>query len=79
MDEKMTTPIGCMAALLAEMTERAMEAERQRDAAKEDAGNWYQHYLSKVEQLKAAEAKQAALIEENKGLRDTIAEHIGNM
>ena len=43
MNEKTNSPISILADTLAEMTERAMEAERQRDAAKEDATNWYQN------------------------------------
>ena len=61
MNEKPKSPIARMADMLAEMTERAVEAERQRDAAKEDANNWYRLCLDKDAQLKAAEEKLAAL------------------
>ena len=79
MNEK-TTPIGRMADLLAEMTERAMEAERQRDAAKEDAENWYQHYQNKDEKLADMKAVLDARIAENEVLRAKIADmqHAGN-
>ena len=63
MNDKTKSPIALVADLLATMTERAMEAERQRDASKEDAENWYRLYLTKDEQLKAAEAKLTALRE----------------
>lgn len=72
MNEKTKTPIELMAALLAEMTERAMEAERQRDAAKEDASNWYQHYTEAKKAL-------AAQIEENQELQNAIAKCIENI
>ena len=79
MDEKTMTPISRMADLLAEMAERAVEAERQRDAAKEDSNQWYRHYLSKEEQLKATEELLAAQIKVNEELRGRIAEYIENM
>ena len=79
MDEKTKTPIGLMADLLAEMAERAAEAERQRDAAKEDSNQWYHHYLNKEEQFKATEELLAAQIKVNEELRGRIAEYIENM
>lgn len=51
------TPIELVTALLAEMTERAMEAERQRDIAEKDAETWYTSYLSKDKQLREANEK----------------------
>ena len=78
-NEKTTTPIGCMAALLAEMTERAMEAERQRDAAKDESDQWYRHYQNLEAKLKDAEASLAAQIKENEVLREAIAEYIESM
>lgn len=79
MYEKIKTPIGCMAALLAEMTERAMEAERQRDAAREDARNWYQRYKDKAAKLEGVEAALAGQFKENEELRGKIAEYIKKM
>lgn len=55
--KKTTSPIGIMAGALAAMTERACEAERQRDAAKEDARNWYEGYQRKDAQVKDLELK----------------------
>lgn len=63
MDEKTKSPIALMAAMLAEMAERAVEAERERDAAKKDADNWYRLYTAKDEQLKDAEAELNAVRE----------------
>ena len=79
MNEKTKTPIESMADLLAEMTERAMEAERQRDAAREEAATWYRHHQNKVEKLAEAEAALVAQIKENEDLRSTIAEYIEQM
>lgn len=76
MDEKTKTPIGRMADLLAEMAERAMEAERQRDVAKEDSDQWYRLYLNKEEQLKATKELLDAQIKVNEELRGRIAEYI---
>lgn len=78
MNEKTMTPIGSMAALLAEMTERAIEAERQRDAAKKDAETWYQHFQNKAAKLNEAEEALAAQVNENEKLRRSIEEYIEN-
>ena len=72
MNENAKTPIERMAALLAEMTERAMESERQLAAAKEDATNWYQHYTEVKKEL-------AAQIEENQELQNAISKCIENI
>lgn len=79
MNEKTLTPIQRMAALLAEMTERAMEAERQRDAAREEAANWYQHYQNKDAKLNEVKAALTAQTKENEELRSTIAAYIENI
>lgn len=63
MEQKTKTPLQIMADALAEMTERAMEAERQRDAAKEDANNWYSLYQRRDAQLTETIAKLDAEIE----------------
>lgn len=76
MNEKAKTPIESMAALLAEMTERAMEAERERDAAKDDAEQWYQSYLRKTTELSGMIARFDAQTKENEELRSAIAEYI---
>lgn len=64
MDNQKKTPIEVLTDTLGEMTERAMEAERQRDAAKEDAANWFQISQRKDVQIKELEAKLKAETEE---------------
>ena len=76
MNEKTRTPIESMAALLAEMTERAMEAERQRDAAKDDADQWYHGYLRKTAELEEAKNRLAAKTKENEELRGAVEAYI---
>lgn len=76
MNEKTKTPIESMAALLAEMTERAIEAERQRDSAKEDAAQWYQGYIRKNAQLEETQADLEAQRKENEKLRSAISDYI---
>ena len=63
MDEQTKSPIALMADMLAEMTERAVEADRHRAAAEKNADNWYRLYLDKDAQHKETEAKLAALRE----------------
>lgn len=79
MNEKTTTPIEAMANLLAEMTERAIEAENERVAAREDAQQWYQNYLRKDAQLSEIKAELEAQRKENEELRSTISEYIETM
>lgn len=47
MNENTKTPIELLTDMLAAMTARAIEAEHQRDQAKERADEWYKHYLRK--------------------------------
>lgn len=79
MNESSITPTERIASLLAEMADRAMEAERQRDAAKEDATQWYQSYLRKSEQLEEAREELAAQREENEKLQSTIVTYIDEL
>lgn len=74
MSEK--TPIRIMAELLADMTERAMEAERQRDAAKDDAGQWFLHYKNKAAELDEMKSKMAEKTRENDELRLAVQGYI---
>lgn len=76
MDNQTKTPIDLLTEALAEMTKRAMEAERQRDAAKEDATNWFQISQHKDAQLKETEAKLAAETEELQRVRRQFKEVI---
>lgn len=76
MNEKTMTPIESMAALLAEMTERVIEAERQRDAAKDDADQWYHGYLRKTAELEEAKNRLAARTKEYEELRSAAEAHL---
>lgn len=76
MEEKTKTPFELMAALLAEMTERAMTAERERDAAKYDADEWYRSYLRKTTELSEMVARFDAQVKENEELREAITDYI---
>ena len=66
------SPIGLLAGALAAMTERACEAERQMDAAKEDAKNWYEAYQRRDEKVKELEAQLAAEKAEHKKTRESL-------
>ena len=82
MNEKTTTPIGRIADLLVEMAKMATEAERQKDAATEDAASWYRHYMNVKAQLEATETRLVEKIKENEELRgkiDKIEGYIENM
>lgn len=75
MDERIN-PVDCMAQLLAEMTKRALEAERQRDAAREDSEQWYNNY--RVKQREIEELKEMLDEKQNelKELKDDIQNYI---
>ena len=70
MDDKMKSPVDIMAHAMTEIMWRAIDAERQRDAAREDAQNWYRLYLDKDKQLKEKEEKLTALREYVEALED---------
>ena len=72
MDDKLKSPVTLMAEALAKMTERAIEAERQRDAAKKDADNWYQNWQHKDAQVKRAEEALSAEIEAHEHTRSML-------
>ena len=72
MENKPKTPLQIMADALTEMTQRAMEAERQRDAAKEDAQNWYQNYLRKDNELNNVKEVLDAEIAEHQKTRAAL-------
>lgn len=69
------TPIELMADLLAVMTARAVEAERQRDEAQKSSDEWYGHWQTKDAQLKKTEAKLAEEIEKNKKYEETFKKY----
>lgn len=78
MDEKTKTPIELMADLLATMTARAIEAERQRDEAEKSSDEWYQNRQAKDAALKEAEAKLRAEIGEHQETRRQLREALNN-
>lgn len=78
MDEKSKSPIELMADLLATMTARAVEAERQRDEAQKSSDEWYQHWQDKDAALKEAEAKLADEIAEHQATRQQLREALKN-
>lgn len=78
-EEREKTPIELMAELLATMTARAVEAERQRDEATKSSNEWYQNWQRKDTQLKETEAKLAAEIEEHQNTRKALREALDNM
>lgn len=78
-EEREKTPIELMAELLATMTARAVEAERQRDEATKSSNEWYQNWQRKDAQLKETEAKLAAEIEEHQNTRKALREALDNM
>lgn len=74
MGENQKTPIELVLDLLAVMTARATEAERQADDARKSSDEWYQHWQSKDKQLKEAEEKLAAEIKEHQNTRQALRE-----
>ena len=76
MDKQTKTPIEFLASALGEMTERAMEAERQRDTAQKDAANWFDLYQQKDAQAKDLAEKLKAETEELQRVRRQFKEVI---
>ena len=74
MDDNIKSPIDQLAYLLGSMTARALEAERERDAAKLDAENWYQLYTRKDEQLEEARVALETEIAEHGKTRERAKE-----
>lgn len=74
MGENQKTPIELMADLLAVMTARATEAERQVAKAEKSSNEWYQHWQTKDKQLKEAEEKLAAEIKDHQNARQALRE-----
>lgn len=79
MNETTKTPVELLTALLAEMTERAIEAEQQRDKANESVDQWYRLYMNMETKLKEKETELNDQTKENEKLRAKIAELIENM
>lgn len=68
------TPLHLLTETLAEMTDRAVQAERMLEAAQKDAETWYKCYTGMAEKVKEAEAKLTAEIEEHAKTKDALRE-----
>lgn len=77
-EETKKNPIWLVTELLAEMTARVVEAERQRDEAQQSSDEWYAYYQKKTEELKELEAKLAAETEEHQKTRQQLREALNN-
>ena len=77
-EETKKNPIWLVTELLAEMTARVVEAERQRDEAQKSSDEWYAYYQKKTEELKELEAKLAAETEEHQKTRQQRREALNN-
>lgn len=78
MNENEKSPVQLMAGLLGEMTQRALDAERERDEARQSSDEWYQNWQRKDAELKEAQAKLSAEIEEHQRTRDRLREALEN-
>ena len=72
MADKTASPIELLAEALATMTARADKAERERDAAKKDAANWYDCYMSVKKRAEEAEKKLLVENAEKETLRAAL-------
>lgn len=80
MNEQQTkNPIELVTALLATMTARTVEAERQLAEAKKNADEWYRFYQDKDKALKETEAKLSAEIAEHQSTRQALREALDNI
>lgn len=77
-EETKKNPIQLVTELLAKMTARVVEAERQRDEAQKSSDEWYAYYQKKTEELKELEAKLAAETEEHQKTRQQLREALNN-
>ena len=77
-EETKKNPIQLVTELLAEMTARVVEAERQRDGGQKSSDEWYAYYQKKTEELKELEAKLAAETEEHQKTRQQLREALNN-
>lgn len=78
MDKETKSPLDLVTELLAVMTARAVEAERQRDEAQKSSDEWYNNWQNKDAQLKETEAKLAAEIAEHQNTRQQLREALSN-
>lgn len=77
-EETKKNPIQSVTDLLAEMTARAVEAERQHAEAQKSSDEWYAYYQKKDAELKETAAKLAAEIEEHQKTRQQLREALNN-
>lgn len=77
-EETRKNPIQLVTELLAEMTARAVEAERQRDEAQKSSDEWYAYYQNKDKELKETAAKLAEETEEHQKTRQQLREALNN-
>lgn len=78
MDNETKNPIELVTELLAVMTARAVEAERQRDEARKTSDDWYTNWQRKDAELKEAEAKLHTEIGEHQETRRQLREALNN-
>ena len=78
MNENTKSPVQLIADLLGEMTQRALDAEMERDEASRSSDEWYQNWQRKDAELKEAQAKLSAEIEEHQRTRDRLREALEN-
>ena len=78
MNENTKSPVQLMADLLGEMTQRAFDAVMERDEARQSSDEWYQNWQRKDAELKEAQAKLSAEIEEHQRTRDKLREALDN-
>ena len=78
MDENKNHPIRQLTNHLSDLIIRLLDTERERDEARQSSEEWYQIWQRKDAQLKEAEAKLAAEIEEHQRTREALREALKN-
>lgn len=78
MDENKNHPIRQLTNHLSDLIIRLLDTERELAAARQSSEEWYQNWQRKDAQLKEAEAKLAAEIEEHQRTREALREALGN-
>lgn len=78
MGENKNHPIRQLTNHLSDLIIRLLDTERERDEARQSSEEWYQNWQRKDAQLKEAEAKLAAEIEEHQRTREALREALKN-
>lgn len=78
-EQQNKSPIELVTELLAVMTARAVEAERQLTEARKSADEWYGFYQTRDKALKETEEKLNAEIAEHQITRRTLREALDNL